>query len=299
MSNEHLTCAPFSSRSQVGHAIRRAVEEMSKKSKKRSKSKQAIKGGDKGKIGGEESLAVTQNKQKGANGKLEGSNMRTLQDVSDTLVVPPFLFQPTSQPTLESNQTRPLPNLAHSMQQSLAVQPSTNLLAQAGNPSFDIFSRHAARMEKDSLSNQLGSHPSQQAFNLMNQINAVRDGSLSGSSFSNQLQMANRLGKFGATGNELNQVGDNGFLQSNQMSNNAFLSGLSNQINSMQSHNNNSLQQFASLSSQVGQDAASRSFNSGLLASAGATNPMHSMLAADFLADPSGAFQQQNSNAGM
>ena len=301
------------------------------KKKKGSKSKQAIKESDKTKTKGDlsESLGMVtkgrghqSDKHRGVGGKLGSprANPRTLQDVTDSLVVPPFLYQPASQSTLESTQTRPVPNFAHSMQQSLAVPPAANLLSQTGAPSFDLFSRmgnedlfanssFAAQMKDASpFSNQFSNPSSQQAINLMNQINAVRDGSISGAPFSNQLHL-NRFGQFGTGMNELNHVGDSSFLQSNQLGNNTLLSGLSNQINSMQAQGNNSLQQFASLSSQVGQDAESRSLNGGLLgASTGVSNPMHPMLAADILSDNSAPFlgsagshfhQQHNSNSGI
>ena len=302
------------------------------KKKKGSKSKQAIKEGDKTKTEGDlsESLGFAAkgrshqpDKHRGVGGKLGSprANPRTLQDVTDSLVVPPFLYQPAAQSTMESTQTRPVPSFAHSMQQSLTVPPAANLLSHNGAPSFDLFSRMGnedlfanssltAQMKDASpFSNQFSNPSSQQAFNLMNQINAVREGSISGSPFSNQLHLANRFGQFGTGMNELNNVGDNSFLQSNQLGNNALLSGLSNQINSMQAQGNNSLQHFASLSSHVGQDAAAYALNGGLLgASTGASNPIHPMLAADILSDNSAPFlgstgshlhQQRNSNSGI
>jgi hypothetical protein len=310
-------------RDKVGHAIRRAVDDMAKQQKKGdSKSKQAIKRRSKddeeiitsdGESDGSETnqkekikRLPTGNKQRknleNKLGKSISSN-RSFQDRANSLVVPPSLYQSQGRPAAT------IQNRSHSMHQSMVVQPGSNLLTQNGPHAFDLFSRQTDRVGTEdmfssslmmnqvkdagaALANQFSNAAgSQQAFSLMNQLNAAP-----ASSFSNQLQMTHRFGQFGNT-NELNQVGDNAaFLQASQLGTNAFFAGLSNQINNAME--NNSRQQFSSFS-QSGHDTAA-ALNSGLLAastSAG-TSSMHPMLGNDFVNESSAYFASPFGGAG-
>ena len=150
-------------RDKVGHAIRKAVEEMSKKSKKEkggSKSKQAMAASNK--LGGADNLdalagiktaagddfsaqkaamaggALRANAQAPGQGGMGGPSM-------DGLMMPSaFGFHQASLAALDSAQmpqsaSNAAGARAHSMQQSMVVPPAASLFQQAGPHAFDLF----------------------------------------------------------------------------------------------------------------------------------------------------------------
>lgn len=135
-------------RDKVGHAIRKAVEEMSKKSKKEkggSKSKQAISkmGGADTIDAGAKGLDDLTHQQKAAavlRGNAQAAGPGGLAGASMDGLVMPSAFGYSAQMQQNANAAGAM---AHSMQQSMVVPPGAGLFQQAGPHAFDLFGGQA------------------------------------------------------------------------------------------------------------------------------------------------------------